>query len=84
MAKLTTKKRNHLSSSEFAEPEKRKYPVQDRSHAKNALARVAQHGTASEKAKVRKKVSAKYPGIAIGGKKPSKRKAHHKRALSKG
>ena len=35
----------------------------DASHARNALARVSQHGTAEEKATVRAKVHAKYPGI---------------------
>lgn len=82
MAKLTAKKRNRLHASEFAEPKQRKYPITDRNHAKNALARVSQHGTPSEKAKVRKKVSAKFPGIAIGGKK-AKKKTAHKRAGAK-
>ena len=81
MAKLTSKQRNRLPASDFAEPKQRKYPVNNRSHAKNALARVAQHGTASEKAKVRKKVSAKYPSIAIGGKKTTKK--HRKRVSAK-
>ena len=77
MAKLTSKRRKSLKSSQFAEPGKRKYPIMDRSHAKNALARVSQHGTAAEKAAVRKKVSAKYPSIGhkkTAGKKKSKRK----------
>lgn len=32
MAKLTTKQRNKLPSSAFAEPEDRKYPINDQSH----------------------------------------------------
>ena len=61
--KLTTKKRNALPKKEFAEPEKRAYPIQDKSHARDALARVSQHGTPAEKAKVRAAVHKKYPDI---------------------
>jgi hypothetical protein len=63
VAKLTAKKRNALKSSSFAEPGKRAYPIQDASHARNALARVSQHGTPAEKAKVRAAVHRKYPSI---------------------
>jgi hypothetical protein len=63
MAKLTAKKRNALKKSSFAEPGKRAYPIQDASHARNALARVSQHGTPAEKAKVRAAVHRKYPSI---------------------
>jgi hypothetical protein len=85
MAKLTAKKRKHLKSSQFAEPGKRKYPINDKAHARNALARVAQHGTPSEKAAVKRKVHAKFPGIGIGGKK-TKNKKHQsrKRVAAKG
>lgn len=41
MAKLTSKRRNSLPSSEFAGPD-RSYPVPDRSHAANAKARAVQ------------------------------------------
>ena len=63
MAVLTTKARNKLPTKSFAIPGKRAYPVQDRSHAQNALARVSQHGTPAEKAQVRAKVHAKYPDM---------------------
>jgi hypothetical protein len=36
MAKLTTKQRNALPSSEFAIPSERKYPINDASHKKDA------------------------------------------------
>jgi hypothetical protein len=62
MAKLTAAKRNKIAGSNFALPGRR-YPVEDASHARNALARVAQHGSPEEKAKVRAKVHAKFPGI---------------------
>lgn len=63
MAKLTTKKRNKLSKKSFAEPGKRAYPINDKSHARNALARVSQFGSSSEKATVRAAVHKKFPGI---------------------
>jgi hypothetical protein len=63
LAKLTAKKRNALKTSSFAEPGKRAYPINDPSHARNALARVSQHGTPAEKAKVRAAVHRKYPSI---------------------
>lgn len=63
MAKLTAAKRKKLPKSDFAEPESRKYPIPDKAHARNALARVSQHGTSAEKATVRKKVKKKFPSI---------------------
>ena len=42
MAKLTTKQRKKLPSSDFALPKERKYPIQDKSHAANAKARAQQ------------------------------------------
>jgi hypothetical protein len=62
MAKLTAKKRNALSTSTFAGPD-RSYPIPDKSHARNALSRVSQFGTAALKAKVRAKVHKKFPEI---------------------
>ncbi len=63
MAKLSTKTRKALPKSSFAEPGKRAYPIEDKAHARNALARVSQHGTPAEKAKVRAAVHRKYPDI---------------------
>jgi len=72
MAQLSNKKRQSLKSSQFALPGKGEgpsgkgsgsYPIPDASHARNALARVAQHGTAQEKAQVRARVKAKFPNI---------------------
>jgi len=68
MAKLTSDERNSLKSSTFAIPGERKYPLNDASHARNALARVSQFGSPAEKAAVRRKVHAKYPGIGSGRK----------------
>jgi hypothetical protein len=72
MAVLSAKQRQRLPKSDFALPGKGKgpkgagagsYPIPDASHARNALARVAQHGSSAEKARVRAKVHAKYPNI---------------------
>jgi hypothetical protein len=63
MSRLTYQERKHLKSSTFVEPGKRKYPIPDASHARNALARVSQFGSSSEKAKVRAAVHRKFPGI---------------------
>lgn len=63
MAKLTHEERKHLKKSSFAVPGERKYPIPDASHARNALARVAQHGSSSEKKEVRAAVHRKYPSI---------------------
>ena len=62
MSILTTKARKALPTKDFALPGRR-YPVADKSHARNALARVSQHGTPAEKAAVRRKVHAKYPSM---------------------
>jgi len=62
MATLTAKTRNALSEGSFALPGRR-YPIHDLAHARNALARVAQHGTPDERSAVRKAVYAKYPGL---------------------
>ncbi|HEU4330153.1 MAG TPA: DUF6582 domain-containing protein [Lapillicoccus sp.] len=55
--------RNRLKDSSFALPDERKYPIPDIEHARNALARVAQHGSADEQKKVRRAVEKKYPSL---------------------
>ena len=60
--RLTAKQRNAMPSKSFAGPD-RSYPINDASHARNALARVSQFGTPALKARVRAKVHQKYPGI---------------------
>jgi hypothetical protein len=67
MAKLTAAARKRIPKSSFAIPSKKpesgSYPIPDKSHARNALARVSQHGSPAEKAKVRAAVHRKYPSI---------------------
>ncbi len=65
MAILTTKKRKKLKTTRFAEPDKRAYPIEDKAHARNALARVAQNGTPAQKKKVRAAVHKKFPSIKL-------------------
>jgi|TARA_R100001530_G_scaffold129434_1_gene99768 hypothetical protein len=67
MAKLTAAKRKAIPSKDFAGPD-RSYPINDASHARNALARVSQHGTPALKSRVRAAVKRKYPGIKQAGK----------------
>ena len=61
--KLTSKDRKKLGKKSFALPGKRKYPIPDKAHARNALARVAQNGTATEQKKVRAAVKKRFPSI---------------------
>jgi hypothetical protein len=63
VAKLTAKKRDKMKASTFAVPKERAYPINDEAHARNALARVARHGDAAEKKKVRAAVAKKFPAI---------------------
>ena len=71
--RLTAKARQSLPSSDFALPGKGKgpkgagsgsYPIPDRSHAANALARSSGKPVAAE---VRRKVKAKYPDMKVSG-----------------
>lgn len=54
MAELTTRKRRSLPKSDYGLPEQRKYPMPDKSHARNAKARASQQeekGTITERQK---------------------------------
>jgi hypothetical protein len=62
MTKLTSATRKKIPTGEFALPGRR-YPIEDKAHARNALARVAQDGTPAEKAAVRRKVHRLYPEL---------------------
>lgn len=59
-ATLTSKKRKSLPSTAFVFPKDRRYPIHDKSHAANALAR--SKGTKDE-AKVRAAVCKKFPSL---------------------
>ncbi len=62
MSLLTAKRRNSLPSKEFAGPN-RSYPIQDASHARNALARASGKPVEAE---IRAKVHSEYPEIGEG------------------
>ena len=73
--KLSYKERQGLSKTQFALPGKGSgpegkqggsYPIPDESHARNALARVSQHGSEAEKRKVKSAVEKKFPDIEVG------------------
>lgn len=75
MAKLSSAQRQKLPSSDFARPGKGEgkkgsgsgsYPIPDKSHARNALARSSGKPEAST---VRAKVKAKFPDIGQSKKK---------------
>ena len=69
MAELTTKARKALPTSAFAGPD-RSFPINNPSHARNALAR-ASNKSPELKAKIRAKVHRKFPNITVEGS-PSK------------
>ena len=62
MAKLSTKERKALPAKEFALPGGR-YPIEDASHARNALARAAQNATPAEQQTISRKVAEAFPKI---------------------
>jgi hypothetical protein len=60
MAKLDTADRKKIPAREFAEPDKRAYPIENKAHARNAKARASQAVKAgrmskAEEAKIDKK-----------------------------
>jgi hypothetical protein len=63
MTKLNAAGRRRLPASDFAEPTKRAYPVEDKAHARNAKARASQAANAgrmskTEERKIDKKADA--------------------------
>lgn len=68
-APLNAKRRNALSSGDFALPGRR-YPIDTPARARSALSRVEQFGSNSEKSRVRAAVKRKYPNMDVSA--PSK------------
>ena len=63
MSELSTKSRDKLPAKDFAEPNKRAYPIEDKPHARNAKARASQAVKAgrmskTEEAKIDRKADA--------------------------
>ena len=55
MAELSASERKKLPKSKFAEADKRKYPIEDKSHARNAKARASQAVKAGRMSKAEEK-----------------------------
>jgi hypothetical protein len=54
-----------LPAKSFAGPD-RSYPINDMSHARNALARASQHASAELKSHIKAAVHRKFPSIKQG------------------
>ena len=73
--KMTAKRRRSLGRKSFAIPARKgaktatgkkktgRYPIDTLGRARNALARVSQHGAAKEKGQVARAVRRKYPSL---------------------
>ena len=84
MARLTTAERNALPDSAFAGPD-RSYPINDPSHARNALARASQHAGPKLEERIEGKVHKKYPSIGETNRpKPKQMGPRMKEAFEKG
>jgi hypothetical protein len=74
-ADLTSSARAHIKEKNFAIPEERKYPIEDKQHAESALGFSKMHGSSEEQSRVRAAVAKKYPGMqkkeALAGEAPS-------------
>lgn len=63
MAKLSGKERSDLPAKDFAGPH-RSFPINDKNHARNAMARASQFHP-ELKAEIRAKVHRKFPDIKL-------------------
>ncbi|MCJ2014178.1 DUF6582 domain-containing protein [Methylobacterium sp. J-076] len=64
MTKLTSEDREDIPKGKYALPEERKYPVEDKAHARNAKSRAAQQEKAGNLSTAdRKRVDAKADEI---------------------
>jgi len=78
MTKLTAKVRNKIPKAEFGLPKTRKYPMEDKAHAKNAKARASEM---EHKGKISSSTKAKIDSKA--NKVLGKAKEKTKRKMSK-
>jgi len=60
--KLTPEARNALPDTSFA-LKGRRYPIHNKAHAQNALARIHQYGSEKERVLVKAAVHKKYPNL---------------------
>lgn len=73
MAKLDAAERKALPKQDFALESKRAYPINDKSHARFALAMASKHASPSQKKEIRREVHEKYPSIGSKSKALKKR-----------
>lgn len=71
MSELTSKARDKLPAKDFAEPDKRAYPIEDKAHARNAKARASQAVKAgrmskAEEGRIDKKADMVIDGNDVG------------------
>lgn len=81
-AELTEETRSDIPTGEFALPGRR-YPIHDKAHAENALARVSQHGSPGERKTVRQKVYSAYPELKASFKEREGESPTSKKNISK-
>jgi len=62
-------------------PGKRTYPIPDKAHARNALARVGRHGTPAEQKKVKAAVQKRFPSLGTKSKKSRSVSGHARGTL---
>jgi len=81
MSKLKAAARNKLPASDFALPGRR-YPVNDKAHARAAMSRASHNASPAEKAQIVRKVHSKFPGIKIksAAKKTARKRVSRKKA----
>lgn len=62
MATLTKKTRQEIPRTDFA-LSGRRYPIEDKVHARDALSRVSANGNTEEKVMVRREVARRFPSV---------------------
>lgn len=70
MAKLKAKQRNALSEAMFGLPKQRKYPLNDKAHARNAKARASQQFDKGNLTKAQEDKIDRRANRVLAGKKP--------------
>ena len=63
MARLTAKQRRKLPKSSFALKSARKYPVDTKARARNALSRAAQNESKATQKTIRARVTKRWPSL---------------------
>lgn len=63
MAKLTGRQRRKLPKSKFALPGTRRYPIDSKARARNALARAAQNEPKATQKTIRARVTKLWPSL---------------------